>query len=111
MHAADGSRNAVSDAGVGTPRTLADPDTTPGADPDEQIGRLLETLAAAASEDGGTRADLSLARLSKRSGLPMSTLRRFLIALEDAGLVRFTLGEDGRGTAGLTAQGRALIDH
>ncbi|QCP54783.1 transcriptional regulator [Trinickia violacea] len=50
----------------------------------------------------------SLAKLSKRSALPMSTLRRLLVQLEAAGLVEMTLADDGTGSAGLTGEGRHL---
>lgn len=72
-------------------------------DAEAQLGRLLNTLADPSVTDG-----LSLARISKRAGLPMSTLRRILTALEDAGIVSVTLSEDGRGSAALTEQGRGL---
>ncbi|KKB62763.1 hypothetical protein WM40_15915 [Robbsia andropogonis] len=72
--------------------------------PEAQLARLLATLADP-SADGG----LSLARVSKRSGLPMSTLRRLLSALGDADLVVWSLQDNGRGTARLTQAGRSLI--
>lgn len=50
----------------------------------------------------------SLAKLSKRSALPMSTLRRLLVQLEAAGLVEMTIADDGTGSAGLTDEGRHL---
>ncbi|RYU62567.1 winged helix-turn-helix transcriptional regulator [Methylolobus aquaticus] len=49
----------------------------------------------------GTGRDLSLARLAKRTGLRQSTLRRYLTLLEEAGIVRVTLEEDGGGSVGL----------
>jgi DNA-binding MarR family transcriptional regulator len=50
----------------------------------------------------------SLAKLSKRAALPMSTLRRLLVQLQAAGLVETTFAEDGTGSAGLTEEGRRL---
>ncbi|SAK61812.1 putative DNA-binding protein [Caballeronia temeraria] len=50
----------------------------------------------------------SLAKLAKQSGLPMSTLRRQLTGIEDAGLVEVRVGEDGAGSAWLTEEGAAL---
>lgn len=68
-----------------------------------QLGRLLSALADPVAAKG-----LSLARISKRCALPMSTLRRLLTGLEDAGLVGVTLTEDGRGAAVLTQAGSTL---
>lgn len=47
----------------------------------------------------------SLAKLSKRSQLPMSTLRRLLTELNSTGLVDVVILPDGTGSAELTAQG------
>ena len=66
---------------------------------DPGLVAILNVLAAHAME--GTGRDLSLARLAKRTGLRQSTLRRCLTVLEDAGIVRMTLGEDGSGSARL----------
>ena len=52
----------------------------------------------------------SLAKLSKRAELAMSTLRRHLTQLESAGVVDVEIDEDGRGSATLTAEGRELCD-
>lgn len=52
----------------------------------------------------------SLAKLSKRSALPMSTLRRALTDLESAGLVAFEVFEDGRGYATLSEEGALLSE-
>ncbi|MBW9332813.1 transcriptional regulator [Herbaspirillum sp. RU 5E] len=60
---------------------------------------IVETLQADAEEkEGGA---LSLARLSKRTQLRMSTLRRFLSALEEAGVVKVEMNEDGTGSVRL----------
>lgn len=81
--------------------TLALPD---GADElTLRLGALLTVLL-----DASTAPGLSLARISKRAGLPMSSLRRLLTALEDSGLVIVAVSEDGRGKAMLTEQGQAL---
>ncbi|RAM62416.1 transcriptional regulator [Herbaspirillum rubrisubalbicans] len=60
---------------------------------------IVETLQADAQEKEG--AALSLARLSKRTQLRMSTLRRFLSALEEAGVVKVEMNEDGTGSVTL----------
>lgn len=72
--------------------------------PDELV-RILDVLFADYQQN---QAPLSLARLSKRSELRMSTLRRFLTALEEAGIVTVELREDGTGSACLTAAGLQL---
>lgn len=60
---------------------------------------IVETLQADAEEkEGGA---LSLARLSKRTQLRMSTLRRLLSALEEAGVVQVAMNEDGTGSVSL----------
>lgn len=61
---------------------------------------IVETLQADAGQKEQS-APLSLARLSKRTQLRMSTLRRFLSALEEAGVVRVDMNEDGTGSATL----------
>ncbi|WP_201276340.1 helix-turn-helix domain-containing protein [Methylotetracoccus oryzae] len=66
---------------------------------DPGLAAILNVLAAHAME--GTGRDLSLARLAKRTGLRQSTLRRYLTLLEEAGVVRVTLGEDGSGSVSL----------
>ena len=75
---------------------------------DPGLVAILNVLAAHAME--GTGRDLSLARLAKRTGLRQSTLRRYLTLLEEAGIVRVTLGEDGSGSISLAhhdSSGRA----
>ncbi|MNR79289.1 hypothetical protein D3C72_99960 [compost metagenome] len=57
-----------------------------------------------ASQDSSASA-WSLAKLSKRSCIPMSTLRRTLSEFEDAGIVDVTTHEDGRVFAALNATG------
>lgn len=74
------------------------------ASPEAQLARLLAVLADPAAASG-----LSLARVSKRSGLPMSTLRRLLTLLADADLAVWSLDESGRGSAQLSAAGRVLV--
>ena len=60
---------------------------------------IVGALQADAQEkEGGA---LSLARLSKRTQLRMSTLRRFLSALEEAGVVKVEMNEDGTGSVSL----------
>lgn len=73
-------------------------------DVEAQFGRLLVMLAdPSAATDG-----LSLARVSKRCALPMSTLRRILTGLEEAGVVTVLLTDDGRGRVKLTETGQGL---
>jgi DNA-binding IclR family transcriptional regulator len=79
----------------------------PAAPLPPELVRILDNLYEHAQ---GSQAPLSLARLSKRSDLRMSTLRRFLTALEEAGIVSVTLNDDGTGSAVLTAAGLALRD-
>ncbi len=62
---------------------------------------------AARAPGGGA---LSLARLSKRAAVQMSVLRRVLTQLAEADLAEAEIDESGRGTARLTAEGRALCD-
>lgn len=50
----------------------------------------------------------SLAKLAKQAELPMSTLRRELTRLEDAGLVDVAMNEAGTGSARLSAEGATL---
>ena|GEM_PF-614122 len=63
---------------------------------------VLAILGALQAEAGqGGNASLSLARLSKRTRLRMSTLRRFLSALEEAGVIAVVINEDGTGSVQL----------
>jgi len=85
-----------------------DPEKAEPTDNDQeanaQLVLMLTTLRAAGAEG------LSLARLSKRCQLPMSTLRRLLSALEEAGILTFAVNETGRGDAALTEEGKGLAD-
>ncbi len=78
----------------------------PEALPPELV-RILEELYQEHQRSG---APLSLARLSKRTELRMSTLRRFLTALEEAGIATVVVNDDGTGNAILTAAGLRLHD-
>lgn len=64
-----------------------------------EVVAIIGELQADAEKSGG--ATLSLARLSKRTQLRMSTLRRFLVALEEAGIVKVELNDDGTGSVQL----------
>ncbi|MTV38683.1 helix-turn-helix domain-containing protein [Duganella radicis] len=57
------------------------------------LAALLEALARIEAE--WPDKPCSLARLSKRAGLPMSVLRRQLTLLEEAGLVGLDLDDGG----------------
>jgi DNA-binding MarR family transcriptional regulator len=73
---------------------------------DPTVAALLAELWRHAAERRGRAA--ALAALSKRSGVPMSSLRRSLLALEDAGLASSSIEPGGRASAGLTPQGEQL---
>ena len=66
-----------------------------------EILRILFELEQDFARNG---APLSLARLSKRTELRMSTLRRYLTLLEEAGVVTVTLNDDGTGHVLLVTQ-------
>ena len=72
-------------------------DAEPGLPPELLL--VLDTLQADAERSGG--APLSLARLSKRTQLRMSTLLRLLTALQEAGVVTVVSNEDGTGSVQL----------
>jgi DNA-binding IclR family transcriptional regulator len=81
----------------------------PGNDElDPVIASILLNLWESSREAAGK--SWSLAKLSKRTQLPMSGLRRTLTQLEAAGLVRVTMHDDGTGTAELTAEGLELSE-
>jgi DNA-binding IclR family transcriptional regulator len=69
---------------------------------------VLEQLWTAFNEE--REEPWSLAKLAKRSALPMSTLRRALTDLESADLVWFEVAEDGRGYAALSEEGALLSE-
>ncbi|MFL9879061.1 helix-turn-helix domain-containing protein [Herbaspirillum rhizosphaerae] len=69
---------------------------------------LVRILDALYQEYQRSQAPLSLARLSKRTELRMSTLRRFLTALEEAGIAIVVVNDDGTGNAILTVAGLKL---
>ena len=73
---------------------------------DPALVAILAQLWRAKQETPGRA--WSLARLAKQSALPMSALRRQLTALADARLVEVQTGEEGAGSAWLTADGEAL---
>lgn len=73
---------------------------------DPVVATILWTLWAFAHEAAPENA--SLARLAKRSDLAMSSLRRGLSALEEAGWVTLRVDEKSRECAVLTDAGRAF---
>jgi predicted ArsR family transcriptional regulator len=75
----------------------------------EQLLMLLWEAARESSEDRASK-PWSLAKISKRADLPMSTLRRHLTQLQSAGVVQVQFDDEGRGTALLTGEGRELCD-
>ncbi|MBN3727168.1 ArsR family transcriptional regulator [Burkholderia sp. Ac-20379] len=75
---------------------------------DPVIVAVLACLRDALTETPGRA--WSLAKLSKRSQVPMSTLRRTLTELDGAGLTRTEIGEDGIGHVALSDEGAALAD-
>jgi DNA-binding IclR family transcriptional regulator len=62
----------------------------------DALARILFQLQQAFAARGG---GLSLARLSKRCALRMSTLRRYLAALEQGGFITLEIAESGIGSA------------
>ncbi|WP_087689039.1 helix-turn-helix domain-containing protein [Pandoraea sp. PE-S2R-1] len=74
---------------------------------EQDLARLLFTLAQGRHEG---RDALSLARLAKRSALPMSDLLRYLGVLGEAGWVEVEDGERGLRLARLTDTGLAQYD-
>ena len=90
--------------------------TLPGRYREQQIDdAVLTILSALHAETSGERSHnpqpgMSLAKLSKRVEQRMSTLRRHLSALENAGIVSVVLNEDGTGRASLTPFGMAIFD-
>ncbi|MCM2552123.1 ArsR family transcriptional regulator [Burkholderia glumae] len=83
-----------------------DADDEGGLDP--TVAAVLQQLREALAETPGRA--WSLAKLGKRSQVPMSTLRRTLTQLDAAGLTATELGEDGSGHAVLTQEGVALCE-
>jgi DNA-binding IclR family transcriptional regulator len=70
------------------------------------IAAILEQLWEASHEPAGKM--WSLAKLSKRARIPMSTMRRTLSRLEVAGLVDVEISNDGTGVAALNVAGLEL---
>jgi DNA-binding MarR family transcriptional regulator len=75
---------------------------------DPVLAAILWTLWAFAHE--AAPANASLARLAKQSDLAMSSLRRGISALEEAGLVTLRVDEKARECALLTDAGRAFCE-
>ncbi|VVE35567.1 transcriptional regulator [Pandoraea horticolens] len=89
------------------------------AQAEQDLARLLATLADGRRESRECREcregregreSLSLARLAKRSALPMSTLLRYLGVLTSAGWVSLEDGERGLRLVRLTDAGIAQCD-
>jgi len=91
-----------------TPETSPIPDDAEALSGDAALEAVLAELCSAPVRQGGP---LSLARLSKRTGLHMSTLLRLLTALEAADLVVLSENQRGVQCAALTAQAAASLDH
>ncbi len=72
-------------------------------DPQVQLAQILVELWQAREESPDK--PWSLAKLSKRTQLPMSTLRRLLTELTSAGFIDVQSRPDGTGIAVLTDQG------
>jgi hypothetical protein len=102
---ADATRDAT--AGGALAEAAAQPDRAEPSDAiDPVIEALLGQLWEAANESSGKI--WSLAKLSKRSQIPQSALRRYLTSLTEAGLVTVTLDEAGLGSSTLTEFGRSV---
>ena len=72
-------------------------------DIDPALIAVLEQLWLAHQDTSGRA--WSLAKLAKQAELAMSTLRRLLTSLSDAGLVNVDIADTGMGTAYLTDDG------
>jgi hypothetical protein len=96
--------------GDGSPDEPQEPQAPDGApdmnDPQVQLVVVLGELWGARNESPGK--PWSLAKLSKRAQLPMSTLRRLLTELTAAGLVDVEIRPDGTGSSVLTEQGASV---
>lgn len=79
------------------------------ASEDEAGLALQAVLAELWSEWSQQHGPLSLARLCKRTGLRMSTLKRFLTALESSALVSLSVNQRGVECAILTEQAAASL--
>jgi len=91
--------------------TGQDPHANPDPDWDPQAHTALLSILAVCWEAGqaGDGRAMSLARLRKRAGLPMSELRRTLVDLEEGNLLAMRMEPDGAtGTVWLTEGGTAL---
>ena len=77
---------------------------TPADDAPQLPSEVLRILFELEQDFARNGAPLSLARLSKRTELRMSTLRRYLTLLEEAGVVTVTLNDDGTGHVLLITQ-------
>ncbi|HTJ92001.1 MAG TPA: helix-turn-helix domain-containing protein [Pararobbsia sp.] len=73
---------------------------------DPVVAMVLAHLWEAANDPAGKT--WSLAKLSKRTQLAQSTLRRYLTSLTEAGLVTLTLDDAGLGSSTLTEFGRSV---
>jgi len=82
---------------------MATQEATAGDGLDPVKVTILRHLWEASKE--ADAAPWSLAKLSKRTGIPMSTLLRVLNEFESAGIVDLTTHEDGRSFAVLNATG------
>ncbi|VVD59756.1 transcriptional regulator [Pandoraea morbifera] len=89
------------------PDSCADAHIDPLASAEADLARVLATLSQGRREG---RESLSLARLAKRSALPMSTLLRYLGVLADAHWVVVEATGDTRQHVRLTHAGLAQHD-